>query len=95
MKLLSLIPDLIITPLAFIINMYLQTSIYPDLLELVKGGSTQDNNYQPISLLSIFDKIIEKLMHKRLYTFLEINIYYFVTNLDLEKTTQLYMLWFK
>ena len=31
------------------------------------------NNYRPISLLSIFDKIIEKLMHKRLYNFLEIN----------------------
>ena len=39
-----------------------------------KGGSTQDvNNYQPISLLSIFDKIIEKIMSKRLYAFLEIH----------------------
>ena len=28
------------------------------------------NNYRPISLLSIFDKIIEKIMHKRLYNFL-------------------------
>jgi hypothetical protein len=27
-------------------------------------------NYRPISLLSIFDKILEKLMHKRLYSFL-------------------------
>ena len=26
---------------------------------------------RPISLLSIFDKIIEKLLHKRLYNFLE------------------------
>ena len=34
--------------------------------------STEDlNNYRPISLLSIFDKIIEKLMHKRLYSFLD------------------------
>ena len=29
------------------------------------------NNYRPISLLSIFDKIIEKVMHKRLYKFFE------------------------
>ena len=58
--------------------MSLLTGDYPDLLKLVKvvpifqGGETQDvNNYQPISLLSIFDKIIEKIMHKRLYAFLE------------------------
>ena len=80
LKLLSLIPDLIIILLASIINMSLQSGGYPDLLKLVKvipihqGGSTQDvNNYRPISLLSIFDKIIEKTIRKRLYTFLETN----------------------
>ena len=29
------------------------------------------NNYRQISLLSVFDKIMEKLMHKRLYSYLE------------------------
>ena len=84
LKLLSLIPDLIILPLAYIINMSFITGEYPNLLKIVKvipihkGGSTQDvNNYRPISLLTIFDKIIEKLMHKRLYNFLmEHNILY-------------------
>ena len=63
-------------PLAFIINTSFITGEYPDLLKIVKvipipkGGSTQGiNNYQPIS--SIFDKRIEKLIHKRLYYFLE------------------------
>ena len=43
-------------------------------MPLHKGGSTEDlNNFRPISLLSIFDKIIEKLMHKRLYHFLELH----------------------
>ena len=77
LKLLSLIPDLIILPLAYIINMSFLTGVHPNLLKIVKvipihkGGSTQEvNNYRPISLLSIFDKIIEKLMHKRLYNFL-------------------------
>ena len=51
--------------------MSLKSGVYPNLLKLVKvvpihkGGSTQDiNNYRPISL-SIFDKIIEKLVIKR------------------------------
>ena len=45
------------------------------VIPLHKGGSTQDlNNFRPISLLSIFDKIIEKILHKRLYQFLEHHI---------------------
>ena len=63
LKLLSLIPDLIIIPLAYIINFSLTTGEFPDLLKLVKvipihnGGSTQDvNNFRPISLLSILTK---------------------------------------
>ena len=54
------------------------TGVYPDLLKIVKivpihkGGSSQDvNNYRPIPLLSIFDKIIEKLIHKKLCGFIE------------------------
>ena len=78
LKLLLLIPDLIIVPLAYIINRSLSTGQYPNLLKIVKvipvhkGGSTQEvNNFRPISLLSIFDKIIEKIVHSRLYSFLE------------------------
>ena len=78
LKLLAMIPDLIITPLAHIINMSFLTGEFPDLLKIVKvipihkGGSTQDiNNFRPISLLSIFDKIMEKIMHKNLYSYLE------------------------
>ena len=44
------------------------------VIPIHKGGSTQDvNNFRPIALLSIFDKILEKLMHVRLYKFLEDN----------------------
>ena len=81
---LSVIPDLIILPLANIINLSFLTGECSDLLNVVKvipiqkGGSSQDvNNYRPIALLSIFDKIIEKLIHKKLYSFLdEHNILY-------------------
>ena len=58
--------------------MSFSTGVFPKLMKIVKvipihkGGSTQDvNNYRPISLLSIFDKIIEKVMQKHLFAFLE------------------------
>ena len=76
--------------------MSLLTGEYPDLLKLVmvipihKGGSTQDvNNYRPISLLSIFDKIIEKLMHKKLYSFLEKNNILFRNQFALAQITEM------
>ena len=79
-KLLKLIPDLIIIPLCKLINLSFVSGTFPDPLKIVKvrpihkNGSTQDmNNYRPISLLSIFDKIMEKIMHNRLYHFLEVN----------------------
>ena len=63
-KLLKLIPDLIIVPLCKLINLSFISGSFPDPLKIVKvipihkNGSTQDmNNYRPISLLSIFDKI--------------------------------------
>ena len=31
------------------------------------------NNYRPISLLPVFSKILEKIVHKRVYTFLNVN----------------------
>ena len=78
LRMLKVAADLIAIPLCHIINISFSTGIFPDALKIAKviplhkGGSTQDeNNFRPISLLSIFDKIIEKLMHKRLYHFLE------------------------
>ena len=72
-KLLKLIPDLILIPLCKINNHSFQTGVYPDALKISevipihKGGSTEElDNYRPIALLSIFNKIIEKLLHKRL-----------------------------
>ena len=76
-NLLKLIADLILEPLCKIIHNSFSTGIFPDALKVSKvipihkGESTEElNNYRPISLLSIFDKIFEKLMHKRLYNFL-------------------------
>ena len=70
-KLLMLIHDLLIILLAHIFNMSFNTGAYPDLLKIVKvipihkDGSAQEVNN--------FDKIMEKIMHKKLYHFLEEN----------------------
>ena len=76
-KLLKIIPDLIIIPLCKIISNSFTSGVFPESLKISKvipihkDGSTQIlDNYRPISLLSVFDKIIEKLMHIRLYSFL-------------------------
>ena len=44
------------------------------VIPIHKKGCTNDvNNYRPISLLTIFSKIMEKLMAKRLNVFLQEN----------------------
>ena len=77
LNLLRIVVDVIVFPLCHIINMSFFNGIFPEKLKIVKviplhkGGSTQDlNNFRPISLLSIFDKIIEKIIHKKLYNFI-------------------------
>ena len=66
-------------PLVEIINLSFRTGIYIDSLKISKvmpifkekGCELECSNYRPISLLSNINKIIEKLMHERIYTFLE------------------------
>ena len=38
-----------------------------------KDSELKCSNYRPISLLSNIDKVLERLMYNRLYSFLEIN----------------------
>ena len=87
-----MIPDLIIMPLCEIINLSFNTGKFPDALKIAKvipiykgGASDELNNYRPISLLSIFDKIIEKLMHKQLYNFLQENNVLFTNQFGFQK----------
>jgi len=65
-------------PLVYIYNVSLQTGIFPDMIKkakirpLSKKGNRQHiQNYRPISTLSAFSKILEKLMYNRLPSFLK------------------------
>jgi hypothetical protein len=67
-------------PLVHIFNLSFTTGIVPDQLKIAKvipvfkkGDSKLASNYRPISLLSIFDKLLERAMRNRLYYHLQIN----------------------
>ena len=66
--------------LTYLINLAFETGIFPEILRTAKvipffkkGDQQNSNNYRPISLLSNLGKIIEKLIHKRLFKFLNNN----------------------
>lgn len=68
-----------LTPLILhLTNSIFSTGIYPKSLKRAvvtpvhKGGSTLlTQNYRPISVLPILNKIIEKMLHKRLFNFVD------------------------
>ena len=67
----------IIDPLKSIINASLETGQFPEAFKLAKvipvykkNNKKDMTNYRPISILSTFSKIIEKIVHKRLYSFM-------------------------
>jgi len=78
-KILKLTTPFIISPLTFICNKSLSTGIFPERLKYAqiwpiykKGDKQLITNYRPISLLTSFSKIFEKLiftrLHRHLYT---------------------------
>ena len=70
--------------LAALMNKSISTGIYPHLLKHAKvipvyktGDETDPCNYRPISLLSVFNRLFEKLMYKRLRSYCEKNGIFF------------------
>ena len=66
--------------LAMVVNKSFQEGIFPEQLKAAKvvpihkeGSKTDVSNYRPISLLTSFSKVYEKLMHCRILKFLESN----------------------
>ena len=67
-------------PLVKLINFSFSEGTFPELLKFAnvipvfkKRDNLDYNNYRPISLISNIGKLIEKIVHKRLYSFLEKN----------------------
>ena len=93
-RFLKIVADIIAVPLCRIINLSFIQGVFPETLKtskviaLFKGGSTEElNNYRPISLLPIFDKIIEKIVHKQLYAFFEEHEVFFKNQFGFKKKT--------
>ena len=82
-RLMKDIFDIIAIPLTSLINQSLQSGIFPDKLKIAKVvpifKAGKDNiesyvhNYRPISLLSCFSKIFERVVYNQLYNHLQIN----------------------
>ena len=79
-NILILIKDLISSPLEQIFNLSFETGIVPEKFKVTnvipvhkKGSDLCVTNYRPISLLSVFNKLLEKLMFLRLMSFLNKN----------------------
>ena len=65
-------------PLSHVFNISLKFRIFPELMKIAKirpvfkkGDKLEIQDYRPISVLSIFSKILEKIMYHRLLSFLK------------------------
>lgn len=68
----------LLEPLTMVINRSIELGKFPNELKTAKvipiykaKDTNQFSNYRPISLLPIFSKIFEKVMHKRLYCYFQ------------------------
>lgn len=70
--------SILIKPITFLVNLIFSTGIFPtafklaEVIPIYKSGDRDSvNNYRPISILSTLSKIVEKLLNKRLVSYLE------------------------
>ena len=77
-KLLIQIAPIIITPLHYLINLSLETGFIPKEMKIAKivpifkdGDCHNYTNYRPISLISSFAKLLEKIVSRQMNRFLD------------------------
>ena len=76
-SILKKITDLVSPILSKLFNQSVSSSSFPEILKIAKivpiyksGSKTDKNNYRPIALLPTLSKVFEKLIHKRVTSFL-------------------------
>ena len=79
-SLIKIIAGFIIKPLHYILNLSFTESIFPDKMKIAivlpiykKLDKLKVSSYRPISILPQFSKILEKLIHKRMYQYIYSN----------------------
>ena len=70
--------DIISPPLTMIFNSSLRKGVFPDMWKVAKvtpmfksGSRSEANNYRPISVVSVFSRILEKIVHNQIYEYLK------------------------
>ena len=76
-KIVKMSASIISEPLSILVNPAFSLGIFPDSLKIAKvvpiyksGDKRNPSNYSPISLLTCFSKIFEKLIFTRIYSFI-------------------------
>ena len=97
-NILRMLKNIISKPLELIFNLSFSLGIVPQSFKLAnvipvhkKGSISSLYNYRPISLLSVFNKLLEKLMCSRLLSFLDKKKYFMINNLAFVPSIQLTM----
>ncbi|XP_050509197.1 uncharacterized protein LOC114345645 [Diabrotica virgifera virgifera] len=82
-KILKETHQIVLTPFTHLINLILSTGVFPEALKYSKvlpiykkGDSSKADNYRPISIVSTFGKVIEKVIKQQLYSYFESKSYF-------------------
>lgn len=76
-KVIKYISKYLVYPLSYIFNLCIKLGVFPEQLKLAiiiplfkKGDKELIENYRPIAILSCFSKLFERIIHNRIYKFI-------------------------